>query len=208
RDAVFGEFLFDARRQADGDGHGGMYDKVLRIVLQPTARRKCAGFHPPGAASLAAGAFARSSPRLEKRRYSSRQAQASVAAYVICAAESCGAAQFEVLVPLGMRNPRSMPARLRTPVWPKPERRATSPRSSMFFSTKANTPFSARRSSFKQMPALTVRASERSPASSGWTSLRRSWKRYTARAVATWTSAGRWLSPFLNAGRVSVSHPA
>ena len=58
RDAVFGKFLFDARRQADGDGHGGMYDKAFRIVLQPTARRKCAGSHPPEAAPLAAGAFA------------------------------------------------------------------------------------------------------------------------------------------------------
>src|SRR2546430_7475788 len=52
RDAVFGKLLFDARRQADGDGHGGMYDKVLRIVLQPTARRKCAGFICPGPARL------------------------------------------------------------------------------------------------------------------------------------------------------------
>src|SRR6266516_5748566 len=80
RDAVFCKFLFDAWRQADGDGHGGMYDKVFRIVLQPTARRKCAGFHPPRAASLAAGTVARSSPRLRKRMVCSRQAQASVAA--------------------------------------------------------------------------------------------------------------------------------
>src|SRR5439155_15391400 len=81
------------------------------------------------------------------------------------------------------------------------------PKSSMFFSSNGKTFFSARRSSASDTPALRVRGSERSPASSGWTSVRRSWKRYTARAVATWTSAGRWLSRFLTAGRVSVSSP-
>src|SRR6266581_1455363 len=149
-------------------------------------------FHALGAAPLPAGAgFERSSPRLLNRRYSSRQAQASVAAYAICAAESSRAAQFEVLVPLGIRNERSIPARLRTPLWPRPLERARSPRSSMFFSANANTRFSARRSSASDTPALTVRGSERSPARTGKTSGRRSWNRYTARAVATCTRHGR-----------------
>jgi hypothetical protein len=34
RDAVFGEFLLDSRRQADGDGHGEPYDNIVAIVLR------------------------------------------------------------------------------------------------------------------------------------------------------------------------------
>jgi hypothetical protein len=64
-----------------------------------------------------------------------------------------------------------------------------------------------RRSSFIEMPTLTISGAPKNPATSAETSIRGNWNRYTACAVANCTRLGGCTSPFPNAGRVSVSQP-
>ena len=105
---------------------------LARVLLADAAlrmKRKISGLAYQGRA------FPIVSPIL---RYSSRHAQASVAAYRSCSSDNCRRAQLDVWAPLGILKPRKRPARLRTPDCRRPRRFAASPRSSTAAASKGN----------------------------------------------------------------------